>query len=183
VKQSSTRIIIGACLAILVMMVAWQIATWHSRREASLKAPGAITIDYPIEGSIFPPEFPAPTWLWRDAEDEVTFWDIDIAFSDGASPIRIKSSGEPMHIGESDPRAVSATNKPPALTQEQAAAHTWIPDAATWSAIKAHSVEHSATVVITGHRRGDPNTIASRGQVTIRTSKDPDCLEAAQCGR
>jgi hypothetical protein len=32
----------------------------------SLGKPVAITMDYPAQGSIFPPEFPAPTWLWRD---------------------------------------------------------------------------------------------------------------------
>jgi Flp pilus assembly protein TadD len=67
---------------------------------------------------------------------------------------------------------VSATNKPPALTPEQAAAHTWIPDDATWSAIKAHSVAGPATVSITG-RRASSKQIVSRGQVSIHTSRDP----------
>lgn len=78
-----------------------------------------------------------------------------------------------MRIGVSDRRCVSPTNEPPALTPEQATAHTWVPDLATWSAIKKHSVGSPATIVITGHRGGDSKQIVSRGQVSIQTSSDP----------
>ena len=47
-----------------------------------------------------------------------------MSFSDGQPGIRVKSPGEPMHIGEIDPEAVSSTNEPPKLTKDQAAAHT-----------------------------------------------------------
>ena len=87
--------------------------------------------------------------------------------------MQAESLGEGMHVGQSDPRCVSATNKPPALTPEQAAAHTWTPDTSTWATIKQHSVGRAATVVITGHRRGDSKTILSRGRVSIQTSGDP----------
>ena len=129
-------------------LAAWQVAGRRFRVQVSLGEPSPITIDYPAEGSVFPPEFPAPTWLWRDASTHAAFWEIIITFSDGSPALRAESSGEGMRVGESDPRCVSATNKPPALTAEQAAAHTWIPDAATWSAIKKHSVDGPATLVI-----------------------------------
>src|ERR1039458_4087672 len=44
----------------------------------------AITVDYPEEGSIFPPEITPPTFLWRDASNGVLSWTIDVAFSDGS---------------------------------------------------------------------------------------------------
>ena len=154
-------------------LVAWQVAGRHSRKQAPASEPGSITIDYPAEGAVFPPEFPAPAWLWRDANNQATSWEIDIAFLDGSPMIRAESAGEGMRMGESDPRCVSATNKPPTLTVEQAAAHTWMPDAATWSAIKQHSVNRPATIVITGHPRGDSKTILSRGQASLETSGDP----------
>jgi len=44
-----------------------------------------------------------------------------------------------------------------------------MPDAETWSAIKRRSVERPAIVTITGVRGSE----VSRGQVAIRTSKDP----------
>src|ERR1017187_2100827 len=112
------------------------------RGAAPQASPGrlaVITVDYPAEGSLFPPEITPPTFLWRDAAANATSWTIDIAFPDGAPAIHVKSSGEPMRIGEIDPEAVSANNEPPRLTPDQAAAHTWTPDARTWEAIKKRS--------------------------------------------
>jgi|CZKY01.1.fsa_nt_gi tetratricopeptide (TPR) repeat protein len=133
----------------------------------------SITIDYPEDGSIFPPEITPPTFLWRDAEASAKTWRIDITFADGSEPIHVNSYGDPMRIGEIDPRCVSDTNQPPSLTKEQAAAHTWTPDAATWATIKQHSVERHATVAIAGLSDSTPDSPVSRGRVTLSTSKDP----------
>ncbi len=84
----------------------------------------------------------------------------------------MKTLGEPLRVGQSDPRAVSLTNSPPELTNKQAAAHTWTPDDAAWSAIKAHSVNSPATVTVTGYRPGDSKTVAALGKMTIHTSRD-----------
>ncbi len=130
----------------------------------------AITVDYPADGSIFPPDIAPPTFLWRDASIGAETWLIEIAFADGSEPLHLKSAGERMRVGEIDPRCTSPNNKPPELTPEQAAAHTWQPDALTWAAIKQHSVAGSATVTITGLSKGSR---VSAGRVTIRTSKDP----------
>jgi tetratricopeptide (TPR) repeat protein len=134
---------------------------------------GPITIDYPAEGSIFPPEITAPNFLWRDAAGSATAWLIDVTFSDGSAAIQAKSSGEPPRIGEIDERCVAPTNEVPKLTPEQAAAHTWTPDATTWEAIKNRSKGHPATVTITGVRGSNAEEAVSRGRVAIKTSKDP----------
>src|SRR5664279_1494955 len=112
----------------------------EQQRPESLGKPVAITMDYPVEGSIFPPELPAPTWLWRDSCDKTTTWEISITFADGTASIHTISAGERMSVGEIDPRCVSSSNKLPELTPEQATAHTWTPDSDIWSVIKAHSV-------------------------------------------
>src|SRR5271156_3489132 len=78
----------------------------------------SITIDYPEDGSIFPPEITPPTFLWRDAEASAKTWSIDITFADGSEPIHVSSHGDPIRIGEIDPRCVSDTNEPPSLTKE-----------------------------------------------------------------
>ena len=127
---------------------------------------GRITIDYPEEGSIFPPEIAPPTFVWRDPTADATIWRIEISFADGTAPLRTVSSGPRMQTGEIDPDCVSETNKPPQLTAEQAAAHTWSPDPSLWESIKKHP---TATVTFTGWR----GTIeVSSGGVTIHTSKD-----------
>jgi lipopolysaccharide biosynthesis regulator YciM len=133
----------------------------------------AITVDYPEDSSIFPPEITSPTFQWRDASDSASSWTIDVTFTDGSATIHAQSGGERLRIGEIDPRCVSASNEPPKLTAQQAAAHTWIPDATTWEAIKLHSREYTATVTITGFPARDAAQPLSRGTVTIMTSKDP----------
>jgi len=131
-----------------------------------------ILVDYPAEGSIFPPEITPPTFLWRDASN-ATVWRIDVSFTDGSAAIQARSAGERLRIGEIDPRCISENNQLPKLTPEQAAARTWIPDAPTWSAVTRHSTEHTATVTITGFADGLMEHAASRGAVAIETSMDP----------
>ena len=110
-----------------------------------------IVVDYPKSGSIFPPEITPPTFLWRDAADSAQAWRIDISFADGSAALHLHSDGPRMQVGEIDPRCISKTNELPTLTAEQAQAHTWTPDSATWQAIKKHSVAGPARIVITGY--------------------------------
>jgi len=135
--------------------------------------PAPITVDYPENGSIFPPEIVAPAFLWRDASPGARFWRIAIAFADGLPGIRAVSRGERMRIGEIDPRCVTENNKLPTLTPQQAASWTWKPDAQTWAAIKMRSINRPATVTITGFSNETANQPLSRGSVAIQTSKDP----------
>ena len=105
----------------------------------------AITVDYPLSGSIFPPEITPPTFIWRDASAEARLWRIDISFADGSAALHINTDGPRMEVGEIDPRCISRTNELPKLTSEQAQAHTWIPDARIWQTIKKHSVAGPGT--------------------------------------
>ncbi len=129
----------------------------------------AITIDYPLDGSIFPPEITPPTFLFRDSAAHASRWSIDIAFGGHAPAIHVESKGERLKVGKIDPRCVSPTNELPKLTPQQASAHTWIPDAATWASIKKQSVAEAATVTITGVSENGP---VSSGRVKFRTSSD-----------
>jgi Flp pilus assembly protein TadD len=129
-------------------------------------APGKITVDYPEEGSVFPPEIAPPTFVWRDAAANASRWRIEVSFADGAAPLRTNTAGPRMQIGTIDPECVIETNQPPRLTPEQAAAHTWSPDPAQWESIKKHA---TATLTFTGLRGTHE---VSSGRVTIHTSKD-----------
>jgi tetratricopeptide (TPR) repeat protein len=138
------------------------------------RRPRPITVDYPLDGSVFPPEFPPPRLEWRDASPKARVWTIDVSFGEGGAPsLHATSHGEPIEIGEIDPRCVGATNEPPKLTAEQAAAHTWRPDVATWKAIKKGSTARPAVATITGYADERLSRAVSRGQVSIRTSPDP----------
>jgi tetratricopeptide (TPR) repeat protein len=130
----------------------------------------AITIDYPRDESVFPPEITPPTFLFRDSSGHAGSWRIDIDFGGHAPAIHVESKGERLRVGEIDPRCVSPNNELPKLTPGQASAHTWVPDAATWAVIKKQSVAAPATVTITGVGASGP---VSSGRVRIRTSSDP----------
>ena len=132
-----------------------------------------ITIDYPEDGSIFPPEITPPTFLWRDGAKGVAFWRIDVSFGAGAAAIHATSKGERLRIGRIDPDCVAVTNEPPRLTPQLAAAHSWTPDRATWQAIKRHSVGQRRDGDHHRLSRRRPGAAVSRGKVAIRTSKDP----------
>ena len=157
----------GFVLAVLALAAA-QLAGQRAEGQRA-----SITIDYPAEGSIFPPDMVAPTFLWRDADRSVATWRIEVTFADGSAAIQARSAGERMQIGEIDERCISETNKLPELTPQQAEAHTWKPDAVTWAAIQRQSVAAKATVTIAGFADKDSGQAVSRGRVTIETSKDP----------
>ena len=132
-----------------------------------------IVIDYPADGSVFPPDMVAPTFLWRDSAPGAVSWQIDVSFADGSAAIHAAATGERMHIGEIDPRCVAPTNQLPRLTPQQTAARTWIPDPATWAAIKKQSVAGAATVTISGFAAGNARQPVSRGHMLLDTSADP----------
>ncbi len=164
-------VIIGAIILTAVAMVVLLLA-----RDGFLSSfwakPGTITIDYPAEGAIFPPEITPPTFLYRDADTKASIWSIAVTFGDGTPAISTRSPGDPMRIGEIDPRCGTPTNQP-TLSAQMAASRTWVPDAAVWAIIKEHSVKHPAVVTITGFRGQSLNRAVSAGRVTIQTSTDP----------
>ena len=81
-----------------------------------------VTIDYPAEGSTFPPDMTAPMFCWHDASPAAAVWRIDVAFADGSADIHAESPGPPPQIGEIDLRCVSATNELPELTPDETTA-------------------------------------------------------------
>jgi Flp pilus assembly protein TadD len=135
--------------------------------------PAAVIIDYPLNGSIFPPEITPPTFIWRDASEAANLWRIDVTFGDGSPGMHFDSKGDRLAIGEIDQRCISRNNGLPKFTPEQAAAHTWTPDAQAWEKIKNHSSVSAAEVIVTGVNQSDPGHALSTGQAAIQTSKDP----------
>jgi len=135
--------------------------------------PAQIAIDYPLNGTVFPPDITAPTFLWRDPARSASSWTIDVTFANGATAMHVTSQGEGMKVGEIDPRCISDTNKLPELTKEEAEAHTWKPDATTWSAIKKQAGAGAVTVAIHGMESGSGAAFVSQGRMEIRMSADP----------
>jgi hypothetical protein len=175
------RDVLSPCLALAVFVAIATFGLFHRAQTSQGLVPAVfaaqqpssrpwpLSIDYPEDGSIFPPGITPPTVLWRDAAG--VSWNIDIFFADKTPPVHIVTGGERIKIPPIDTQAVSDTNRPPTLTTQQAAMWTWSPDAATWSAIQAHSVAAPATLVISGMRDG--KTVLSQARVAFTTSSDP----------
>jgi len=94
--------------------------------------PAGLVVDYPIEGSVIPPEIAPPTFLWHDDADGADAWLLDAAFADGSARLSVLVPGEPAPKGEIDPQCISKTNKIYEPTPYQASAISWKPSAEVW---------------------------------------------------
>jgi len=166
-SRTAQRILKSGLALFCILLGIGILAAWRQDSQ------GLIIIDYPSTQSVFPPDMAPPTFLWRDPAVDSTSWRIEITFADAAPVIRISSKGESLMLGELDPRCVSPTNKPPALTPEQAAAHTWRPDPATWAEIQRRAVKGAATITIRGYSDDDFANPSSQGSMQLRISADP----------
>ena len=94
---SRIRVALPIFLAILATLIVADRRTAGQSKTGQV-VPAAhlpsITIDYPLDGSIFPPEITPPTFIWRDAAEKCHSWRIDIAFSDGSAGMHTESAGE-----------------------------------------------------------------------------------------
>jgi tetratricopeptide (TPR) repeat protein len=172
-RESGTRKGLWLSLVWGGLLAAGLLAGLGMTGAGALDQPAAITVDYPLNGSLFPPDMVPPTFLWRDPAPNAESWQIEVSFADGSAPLHVQSKGEYMQVGPIDPRAVADTNKPPELTPEQAAAHTWKPDAAIWDAIRKHGVAGAATIAISGFAAGNTSQPVSRGSMKLQVSTDP----------
>jgi tetratricopeptide (TPR) repeat protein len=158
----------AGCVLILGLL-----AVMQRHLVTAKEAPNRITIDYPLNGSVFPPDMAPPTFLWRDPATAADLWRIDVDFGTGPAPIHVESKGERMRIGEIDRRCISANNKLPELTPEQAAAYTWKPDAETWAAIEKHAGGGPITISIHGYASANPTQPQSGADMQMSVSADP----------
>jgi Flp pilus assembly protein TadD len=159
----------GIALAVSFFITLSALILPSHNRVSAARGSAAITINYPLEGTIFPPEITPPTFLWHDTATDATRWVVEISFAGHNDRMVIQSAGELLQTGKIDPDAGPGI----ALTPEQAATHTWRPDADTWTRIKQLSVKSPATITISGFSSGDSNTMLSTAKVHISTSRDP----------
>ena len=102
-----------------------------------------LTIEYPLTGTLFPPEIIAPTFLWKDKTDKADAW---------------------LVVGEVE-NAMEVVS--PMITQQE-----WRPTQEQWAAMKSLSLEKDMRITVLGIRGNDPDNVISSDQTTIRTSRD-----------
>src|SRR5208283_5647842 len=71
----------------------------------AVDAPAKLVVDYPKDGSIFPPEITPPTFLWHEEAESATHWVVEVRFADHSAPLRVDAAGEHQKMGEIDPQA------------------------------------------------------------------------------
>ncbi len=104
---------------------------------------GGLTITYPLDETLFPPEIVPPTFKWEDGAEGADTWLVTIEFSDDEG------------------RASFLTHEP-----------AWAPTVAEWERIKRRSLEQAARVAVLGVNQAAPSKILSGARITISTSKD-----------
>ena len=82
-----------------------------------------LTIDYPADGTLFPPDIASPDFRWTAAETDVRSWRVEVGFDAGG------------------PSLQATAGTPP-----------WTPTESQWEAIKHRSAAGKATVTVAGLR-------------------------------
>lgn len=132
-----------------------------------------LTIDYPQNETVFPPEFVPPTFLWHEPTAEADTWAIDVAWSGQEERLCILSAGSPPPPGTIDPDCIAKNNEIYQPTPYQASARSWTPGDRIWATIRQTSVTTPARVSIFGLRSDAPEQVVSRGEISITTAEDP----------
>ncbi|MHC4404231.1 MAG: tetratricopeptide repeat protein [Planctomycetota bacterium] len=102
-----------------------------------------LTIQYPLDASLFPPEIVAPTFRWEDAHERSDVWLVTIKLPD------------------TDRRLSSCVE-----------AAEWTPSDDQWDLIQEHGREQDLTVAVLGVNRRRPAEILSGAKISIATSSD-----------
>jgi Flp pilus assembly protein TadD len=136
-------------------------------------APAQVTVDYPEDETVLPPELPPPTFLWHDGSPQADAWLVEVAFANGSERLDLLVKGGPPPEGTIDERCVSEHNEIYKPTPYQASARSWKPDPVVWAALKERAAAGEASVVFQGFRKAEPGRILSRGRVRLTTARDP----------
>jgi tetratricopeptide (TPR) repeat protein len=144
--------------------------------QASSSSDGlpAITVEYPQDETVFPPDMAAPTFVWTDGTADADTWFVDVACRDRDEHVYVLTRGAtPLPARDGDPRTASeaaAAYCPPTPTVPP---RRWMPDPQTWERIEHLSDGSGATVTISGLSSDDPGRILSAGQTRLSVSRDP----------
>ncbi len=150
-KSRILRWVLGAALIAACVLGALVVVFWRSAPPADdiLAAyqpgvePGRLVIDYPLDGTLFPPEIAPPTFRWKDADGRSNAWLVVLDFEDGQLPMAFRSRSR-----------------------------EWSPPDDAWEAIKLRSLEKKAKLVVLGVSEAEPREILTGSSVSISTSQD-----------
>jgi len=145
-KTPPTLCLAAACL--LLVLSCSKDDSGNRQAKTSPDQPGKLTIEYPLDGALFPIEIAASTFIWKDDSGEADTWLVQVV-REGEAPI----------------------------VEKQVSEQRWKPDTDVWEAIKAAALEKPASIVVQGGRSvdGKPShdSRVSIDEVSIQVSADP----------
>jgi Flp pilus assembly protein TadD len=108
---------------------------------------GALDVRYPLDGTLFPPEIVAPTFVWNDATEGVAGWRV---------LLRFEGEGEVLRFATTEP--------------------SWRPSQADWIEIKRRSTVRDAEVAIVGVGRREAALSAATLRIRTSTDPVGDSI-------
>ena len=158
--------------------------------RAALSGPhpeAGLKVDYPASASLFPPDMVAPTFLFHDGAPGARLWFVDVQVGEEKEHLYALTDGRRPEP-ETDSRCGPISPDYPE-TEYQASARGWTPDDPTWASLRAHPgkdirVTKTWSPLIppvtfyglagpAAEAPESPLSLLSRGDVTIRISRDP----------
>ena len=132
-----------------------------------------LTVDYPFDGTIYPPDMVSPTMHWHDAAEAADRWVVDVTFEGGSAHLYVLVTGGAPPTGEIDARALGEANEVYRPTEYQASADTWKPSDPVWELIRRNSLGREAKFTLYGFAGENGEEALSRGSFVLSTSMDP----------
>jgi Flp pilus assembly protein TadD len=143
-SPTGARVPVAVALILLFACSVRPASAQPLRAAAPAAAASGLRITYPLDGTLFPPEIVAPTFVWDDTTTGADRWNIVVR--DDAGGELLKASVETKR---------------------------WRPSEESWGELKRRSLERDAEVTISGVSRARPDAVLSSAKVRLRTSKDP----------
>ena len=137
-KRSPKTVLIVLCIVVVGVLSVIVLPKFF------VEEPGELSIVYPFDGSLFPPEIIAPKFWWTDENSAVNKWQITVEFEDNEGPIKTE---------------IDTTE--------------WIPEKDTWESIKRRTLEKKAKVTIKRIKEfaGIKKALSGKS-ISISTSRD-----------
>ena len=98
-----------------------------------------LTIQYPLDETLFPPEMVSPTFRWEEQHSKSNIWLVSIKFLDGDDRLNF-------------------------ICRES----NWTPQKEQWETIKKRSMEREARITILGISHRITTRILSAGHISIK---------------
>ena len=132
---------------VVVTVIAGALAAGLCITAVADAAEARLQITYPLEGTLFPPESVAPTFVWEDQTGNADRWDV---------VVRDDTGGEVLRASVAAPR--------------------WRPSEETWKQIKQRSLERDAEVTVAGIDQTKHISSSARVHIRTSKDKVGDSL-------